>query len=226
LAVDPKGSRKGWQAPTVAEKTMRTFRPILLALLICFSPFKQALAENFEFCVGNTQELLDAINDWQYGWEGDSHRVKLQQGTYNVGTQLGAALDLVPWGNGKLYLLGGYTAGCVSRSLDARNTTIDGEDQIDSGFAISGLDDLLVEGISFVRFRSNVTRSPGAIGFYPRSAATFTVQNSRFVGNSGHYAIDLGNARFVNNLVANNTLSGQSLLSGCFRSLVESNRHH
>ena len=195
---------------------MRTFRPILVVLLICFSPFKQALAENFEFCVGNTQELLDAINDWQYGWEGDSHRVKLQQGTYNVGTQLGAALDLVPWGNGKLYLLGGYTAGCVSRSLDARNTTIDGEDQIDSGFAISGLDDLLVEGISFVRFRSNVTRSPGAIGFYPRSAATFTVQNSRFVGNSGHYAIDLGNARFVNNLVANNTLSGQSFSAAVF----------
>lgn len=106
-------------------------------------------------CVATTTDLRNALNAWQTASD-QTYTIKLVQGTY-----LYPNLDYwsQPYygGNANLQLLGGYTAGCASRSLFATNTVLDGQQAThDSEFQVYGSASILVEGITFHSFARNV----------------------------------------------------------------------
>ena len=76
-------------------------------------------------CVSTTSGLRNALNAWQTASD-QTYTIKLVQGTYLYPN---ADYWTQPYygGNANLQLLGGYTAGCASRSLVASNTVLDGQ---------------------------------------------------------------------------------------------------
>ena len=61
-------------------------------------------------------------------------------------------------GTAPLRLLGGYTAGCASRSVSAPNTVLDGQQAThNSQFQLLGATSLLVEGMTFKSFANYVS---------------------------------------------------------------------
>jgi hypothetical protein len=216
LAVDPKGSRKGWQLPTVAEKTMRTIGKLLSILCNCLflQSFTYATepATEQEFCVDSAQELIETLHLYESMPDRYMMIIKVVQGTYNVGTQLGFLIN-EDRNSVAVKLLGGYTSGCSERTIDPRNTVIDAGDRAGSVFGLrgEGSGDFLIEGLTFSRFRAP-TDFPTfelSLELVSNADAIYTIRHSRFVHNSGGVIVLLqsGNMKFVNNLVSNNTAS-------------------
>ncbi|HOV57875.1 MAG TPA: right-handed parallel beta-helix repeat-containing protein [Rhodanobacteraceae bacterium] len=107
-------------------------------------------------CVSSTAQLRSALASWQSA-SGGTYTIKLVQGTYPY-PNLDYWSQPYAGGDARLLLLGGYTAGCSSRSLVATNTVLDGQQAThDSEFGVYGASSILVEGITFKSFARNVT---------------------------------------------------------------------
>lgn len=188
-------------------------RYLLAVLLFAVSPFASAAA----VCVSTTAGLIAAINSYPQLANGDTLTIKLQQGTYAIGTALGAQnYNAYPNSVG-LQLLGGYTAGCAGRVINPFNTVIDGNNLPNSGLNLLLEFDAsaLIEGITFTRMQGRTDYERlGALTLRldtgTGSGAKYTVRRSRFVANSGPYTVYLSGAEvvFVDNLIADNTLVG------------------
>ena len=112
-------------------------------------------------CVSTTSALRSAMNAWQTASD-QTYTIKLVQGDY-----LYPNIDYwsQPYygGNASLQLLGGYTAGCASRSVRATNTVLDGQQAThDSSFQLNAAASILVEGITFRSFARNVVFYSGS----------------------------------------------------------------
>ena len=107
-------------------------------------------------CVSSTAQLRSALASWQSA-SGGTYTIKLVQGTYPY-PNLDYWSQPYAGGDARLLLLGGYTAGCSSRSLVATNTVLDGQQAThDSEFGVYGASSILVEGITFKSFARSVT---------------------------------------------------------------------
>ncbi|MFB1490424.1 MULTISPECIES: hypothetical protein [unclassified Thiocapsa] len=128
-------------------------------------------------CIDNAVDLQSALNS-----VGEDDEIRLVQGTY-VGNFL---LPFVaPDGYG-IRLLGGWTAGCATRTLDPTNTILDGNGAgsiLHSGPVFVDDVDLLVEGLTL---RNGVaTQSPfwgGGLAFWGNYSRV-TLRDNRFEGN-------------------------------------------
>lgn len=191
---------------------MRVFRCPLLALIgWLLSALGAHHAHAAEHCVATAAQLIDTFHLYQSSPDGSKLVIKLTQGTYAVGNQLGvqssANSDRVGF-----ELLGGYNPGCASRVLNPENTIIDAGDRTDSEMAVvgDGNADLLIEGISFRGFRSapNDSAISLSLDIGTSDTARFTIRHCRFIQNQAHIAVHMRGAQlyFINNLVANNAL--------------------
>ncbi len=191
---------------------MACFKSVLLALLLGSLAWTSARATSV--CVSTTLALTQAINSFDSQSDGSTLTVKVVQGTYAVGNALGQSTHFTyPYSVG-FQLLGGYTANCASRHVDPFNTVIDGLNQAGGGLSLVLEADAnaLVEGVTFTRMTASAGGSilQFRLDLTSSDVATYEVRFCRFVHNSGHYLIDLEGAQvdFVNNLVADNTLTG------------------
>ncbi len=112
-------------------------------------------------CVSTTTALRNALDEWQ-GASDQTYTIKLVQGTY-LYPNLDYWSQPYAGGDAKLQLLGGYSAGCASRSVVATNTVLDGQRAThNSEFGLYGLNSILVEGITFKSFAQDVEISGGS----------------------------------------------------------------
>lgn len=166
-----------------------------------------------DFCVDTVAELVSAVTAFNNQADGTVLTIKVVQGNYVVNGQLGATLSTFPRSVG-LKVLGGYTAGCASRSLNPANTIIDGNNQANSALHVVIHSDAnaYIEGLTFTRMAS--TQQAGALSIGSdvdtSDVAYFAIRHCRFTRNSGPSIVDLEGPqmRFINNLVADNTVTG------------------
>lgn len=104
------------------------------------------------FCVQDMAGLRAALGAWTTSADAQV-TIRMAQGTYAVDGAAGATLGLFQsFSPASLQLLGGYDAGCTVRTLDPRNTVIDGRDETMAGLKLANVNgDVLIEGITFTR---------------------------------------------------------------------------
>ena len=130
-----------------------TSTPIRLLFLILLAGFlamarAEVRAPDNTLCVGTVDELHQALNVWAYN-SGDDETVVVQvvKGSYNF-TPL---FDYTAQSDATLRLLGGYNAGCGSRTIDPTNTVLDGNNVTGIGLDIrSG--NVKAEGLTIKRY--------------------------------------------------------------------------
>ncbi|MBK6728175.1 MAG: right-handed parallel beta-helix repeat-containing protein [Xanthomonadales bacterium] len=163
-------------------------------------------------CVDTVSELVNALASFEYQVDGTSRTVKVVQGTYLVGNQLGGTFASYP-NSVTFSIKGGYTAGCASRVINPANTVIDGNNLADSGFSFSVTGDanFFVEGLSFTRLDGSGWPAFGiGLDVGTSNTARFTIRHCRFTRNAGASIVRMNGPemRFTNNLVADNLPSG------------------
>ena len=131
------------------------FRTSIAALIATAAMFFAPLASALGVCVSTTQGLRDQLNAWQV-LSDQTLTIKLVQGTYAY-TYNDYWSQPYYGGNAKLQLLGGYTAGCASRSVVPTNTVLTGNSVQFSTFQLFGSSSMLIEGITFKSFDREVS---------------------------------------------------------------------
>ena len=176
--------------------------------LICLAVSAPAWAGDDDVCVDTVAKLVQALSDWEVQNVREEFNIKVVQGTYLVNGQLGDRFNFNGTG---LRLLGGYTANCTSRVLNPANTVFDANNRTGSRLSLSIDSDsfVLVQGITFRRFAGGALQLGSSVGFTDEDSF-LSVRHSRFVESTGNSIVSIEGARmgFVNNLVANNTVSG------------------
>lgn len=181
-------------------------RFMLAASLALAVPAAQAV----EYCVASVSDLDGALQTAESA--SDTTVIKIQTGTYHLG---GSYLEGtgVSGTIGSVQLLGGYAAGCASRTLYAGNTIFNGDAQPLKLFFAT---DLLVEGLYFTNFA--VDELDGiTIGFEANGngGVHTTVRNNLFSGNSLSLlgsAFGSSSFQISNNLFAGSTNGGWNAL--------------
>ena len=194
----------------------RTLPPPLSTALLSGALALFALAQPAsaaDFCVADASALQTALTDAATNGVGD--RVLVVQGTYT------GPFVYTSGEKQTLQVLGGYVAGCASRTLDAANTTLqgDGADRVLGLTATTG-GALTVEGvtisggvrtgdggglyastISNIYLRDNVIQDNTATGkgggAYIASEGTMYVERNTFSTNGGNYNSDRGGGLYV-----------------------------
>jgi len=179
-----------------------------LCLLMLFS----LPARSGDFCVDSVAELVAAVEMFESQSDGTVYSIKIVQGTYVVGNQLGAGYSTFPRSVG-LSIKGGYNAGCTSRSMNPANTVIDGNNQTGSAISFSTEDDanLYIEGITFTRLvGGNQPAFSVSSDLDTTELARHSIRHCRFIRSSGSSIVFMSSPemRFINNLVANNLPNG------------------
>ncbi len=173
-------------------------RTTLLILLLCLSPSSWTAT----VCVDSAVNLVQAIDAIEDQPEGSIYTIKIVQGTYNVD---GAIQMQEAYGHG-VRVLGGYTAGCVSRVVNPSNTVLDGRGA-SSVLGVWNRDadsEVLVEGLTVTRFHNF-----SAINLQDSDQSRLEVRHCRVINNQVDEAISLWGSRMVvsNNLVAGNSVA-------------------
>lgn len=181
----------------------RRFLLPLFALCLVSGPLRADVV-----CVDTVSELVNAIASFEYQVDGTSRTVKVVQGTYLVGNQLGGTFASYP-NSVTFSIKGGYTAGCASRTVNPANTVIDGNDQANSGFGFSMYGDAnaFIEGLTFTRFDgSGWPAFHVGLDVGSSNIARFTIRHCRFTRSAGTSIVRMNGPemRFINNLVADN----------------------
>lgn len=165
-------------------------------------------------CVDTVSELTQAINGYASEPDDSTLTIKVVQGNYLVNALLTSAPHDADERLINLKLLGGYSAGCASRTINPLNTVIDANNQANTALSFFLGEDAnaTVEGITLTRF---VAQSGHAVlnleSFYGFSSeAIFAIRHCRFLSNTGHQIVNVRAAQMdvVNNQISNNTLLG------------------
>ncbi len=148
-------------------------KAIVVFLLLAGSVIMPVAAIASSACVNSAGTLQAALAKWSAMSSGDM-TIKIVQGTYaltlNGFTQAS--------GNATLSLLGGWNAGCSSRTLNPVNTVIDGQNSANVMLQIYTQNDVTIEGISFVGLRKSFALYFN--DFMNGSGYTFTVRFNIF----------------------------------------------
>mgnify|MGYP001277071233 CR=1 FL=1 len=182
------------------------FAPLLLLLLAFALPARAG-----DVCVDTVSELVSAFQAFSSQPDGSTYSIKIVEGTYNVGNQLGNTLSSYPNSVG-LSITGGYNPGCSTRDLNPAFTVIDGGDQYGSGivFELYGDANAIVDRLTFGNLYD------GDIAFGIRNfgnssdQASYRIQHCRFRANLANRIVDMHGPQmqFFNNLVAKNGAVG------------------
>ena len=184
----------------------RTRIPVLLAsALALFSLATPASAA--DFCVSTAGALQTALTS--AATNGLADRVLVVQGTY-TGPFVYTSSERFA-----LQVLGGYAAGCGSRTLDAANTTLqgDGADRVLALTATTG-GALTVEGVTI----SGGVRTGDGGGLYASTVSNITLRDNLFQDNT---ATGKGGGAYIASeatmYVERNTFSNNGGVTGKYR---------
>lgn len=173
-------------------------RVALLILLLCLSPLSRAET----VCVSSAVSLVQAIEAIESQPDGSIYTIKIVQGTYQVD---GAIQMQQAYGYG-VRVLGGYTAGCVSRVINPFNTVLDGRgaSSVLGVWSREADSEVLIEGLTVTRFHNY-----SAINLQDSDQSRIEVRHCRVINNQVDKALSLWGSRMVvsNSLVAGNSVS-------------------
>lgn len=173
-------------------------RATCLLLLIGMATLSQAAT----ICVSSAVSLVQAIEAIEDQPQGSIYTIKIVQGTYNVD---GAIQLQEAYGYG-VRILGGYSAGCVSRVVNPFNTVLDarGASSVLGVWNREADSEVLIEGLTFTRFHNYA-----AINIQDSDQSRIEVRHCRVINSQVDHAIALWGSRMVvsNSLIAGNTLS-------------------
>jgi parallel beta-helix repeat protein len=184
-----------------------------------------------DFCVDNAADFQNALTSAETNGQAD--RIKLVQGTYNGHFVYDSAEAQAP------EILGGYSAGCTSRTLDPANTELNGggtgtvlavtaslgADFTLEGVTLSGGDAASIGGGLHVVSQSDVTLNENIVsansagadggGAYLETTSRVTLTGNRFTGNTndGLY-VDAPFVTLTDNQVDTNTSKGAEIQAG------------
>lgn len=180
----------------------------LMAVALSWMLLSGQPARATELCVNSVATLQQALA--LYPLHSGGHlTIKVVQGTYQVNAQLGGVYDNNF--DASLSLLGGYTAGCATRMLNPGNTIIDANNAPGSGlnFSFDAGREIRLESLSFTRFNDEAVLR-AYMDIEGADAGSMVVRNCRFLNSTARQIIAVGVPRLelVNNLIANNSLSG------------------
>ncbi len=189
---------------------MRRFRcpsPWLLAVLFLLGLARPASAA--VFCVATAVDLHNALTT--AAANGQDDEIRIVQGTY-VGNFVYASTQA-----NKLRVLGGYTSGCASRTLDPVNTVLDGN-QTNTVLVLSAPNvaaEFLVEGLTLLN--GNCTSGNGG-GLYAQVGTNgkVTVANNTITGNTPSTTYSKGGGLYLSattTTLSNNTISSNTARS-------------
>ena len=180
----------------------------ILMLTLAWSSAAHAL----DVCVETVPEIVAAFAAWDDQPEGTVLTIKVVQGSYNVGASLGG--DRGSYAGFKL--LGGYTANCASRTLNPANTTIDGNNQAESGISLTthGDANIYIEGLTFTRLIGSTQVNLNGAAFDltagqgESDVAYYAIRHCRFTRSSGQRIVLLKapQMRVINSQISDNTL--------------------
>ena len=159
------------------------------------------------FCVDTAVGLQSSLTTAAANAQDDE--VRIVQGTY-VGNFVYARTEAQA-----LSVLGGYTVGCVDRTLDPVNTVLDGN-QTNTVLVLSAPDvaaDLLVEGVT-LRNGKTMSGSYGGGLFANGSDGAVTVNSNRIENNTASFGGGAGIAGGVTATLTNNSISGNTAVDG------------
>jgi hypothetical protein len=192
-------------------RTSLSHRALLTGALALFAFAHPASAA--DFCVSDATALQAALN--AAAANGQTDRVRVVQGTY-TGPFVYTSSELYA-----LQVLGGYAAGCATRTLDAANTTLqgDGANRVltltatnGGAFTVEGVTisggvrtgdggGLYASTISNIYLRDNVISSNTATGkgggAYIASEQIMYVERNTFSTNGGNYNTDQGGGLYA-----------------------------
>lgn len=183
-------------------------RPLLSFLLAAWMLVASAAGHAATVCVSTAVNLVQALGNVVGQPEGSTYTIKVVQGTYAVGNALGTLYQPPDYVSVKL--LGGYTAGCASRTINPANTVIDAQNVGGSatGFQLYGDTVVLIEGLTFTRFRGGVLTLLNLD--IDDDQSTQEIRHCRIINSAGNIAVWFSGAKMIlsNTLVAGNTLAG------------------
>lgn len=187
---------------------MKTIARGLLATVLGWAALGSPPARAIELCVNSVGTLQQALALYPLH-NGGRLTIKVVQGSYLVGAQLGGAY--VNQFGASLTVQGGYTAGCATRMINPSLTVLDGANAANSGlsFVFDAGQDVRFESLSFTRFDADVVLAMD-MDILGDDAGAAVVRNCRFVGNGARQVIRAAVPRLevINNLIAGNTLAG------------------
>lgn len=134
-------------------------------------------------CVSTSAELQNALGT--ASWNVKNDIIQVIQGTYRISENNNMQFSYGSSESYGLVIKGGYSAGCVSRSINAVNTVLDGE-AIDSAlvyWGASNYSDITVEGITVI----NGSGIGWVGGVYIYSDGKVTLKDNRVENNTGLY---------------------------------------
>jgi len=186
-------------------KKVLLFTIVCLAALVFFAG--EALGD--DVCVDNATALQDALDDAVAS--GESDIIKVVQGTYNGNFTFSSGEGL------SITLLGGYTTGCASRTVDPANTILDGGES-DGVLSLSSHGgNITVDGFTI----QNGTDSTSGGGLSAQTYVTdpsgdITISNNIVTANNAemdgggisaysYSSGDAGDIILVNNIIVGNT---------------------
>jgi hypothetical protein len=188
----------------------------LLSILFLFGvcALHSTLARSAEVCVDTEAELVTALQQFQNQENGDTYTIRLRQGIYNIGTQLGSTtFHSTAAKQVHLRLHGGYLGlDCANgRIVDPANTIIDaaGASPATLQIRLTGGAGADVEGITFKRMGGG----GHTLSIFNDSSATesaeVAVRFCHFMANVGTASVivQAPRMRVVNTLVTGNSAS-------------------
>jgi len=153
------------------------------AVLLALAPAARA---DSVLCVADIAGLRAALETWTTAADAQV-TIRLVQGTYRVDPASGATLGLFQAATpASLQLLGGYAAGCTQRTLDPRNTVIDGGNESGAKLKLYGVGgDVLIEGVTLTRLPDGIEVVHS--GVLPAGGHRLRVDHSRIVDNDTRF---------------------------------------
>jgi hypothetical protein len=126
----------------------------LMLFLTALMSFARPAAATQVFCVSDAAGFKLALAAYLAPDRTQDIQIKLVQGTYGMGSV--NDFMTADGSHYKLSILGGYTAGCASRTINPINTVYDGQGTAGSSIKLAVDGDLLIEGITFTGMRDGI----------------------------------------------------------------------
>ena len=205
----------------------KRYLPTLVAMIAVLFILSGHAAYGETLCVTNLVGLRQGLNTWR-GSTQTAVVIHLVQGTYKVDSSKDETLgEFQANTTASLQLLGGYEVdppGCSVRSLDPRNTVIDGNNDATSKLALTNVGaSVLVEGVTLRQFSNGIdvvhTGSAPATGHVLKVRNSLVVENNT-QGNAYTFRLwGSGSASsgaevaFENSVLARNSNHGSSVSS-------------
>lgn len=174
-------------------------------------------------CVSSSAELQEALNLASSNNRNDV--VMLVQGVYGISGNNNSPFHFYSSEPYSLYLEGGYTADCITRTLNPSNTVLDGENITTSSYYYAGVLDIgrnytpandkvenLIKGVTI---QNGYNENTGGLYFFSSGTGAFFLVDAVINANKGketggfYVEFQNGNVHIGNTIITDNSADGR-----------------